>query len=359
MIVAVLGKKDFPTDAVEDYCRLLGEVFKHRGFDFSLVRVSWEESGWTRALGDLWRRSADWREDWALVQYTALMWSRRGFPFIFLLVLGVLKIRGVCSAVVFHDPQPYGGRRIVDRIRRVCQLIVMRWIYSFSSVTILTIPLEQASWLPSKPSKANFIPVCSTLPVVGAATSFGGNGREGKTITVLAVSEAADISKEVADITNAAKRAAEHFPHVRLVTVGRGSAQSASRFREALKGSSVEFSALGVLPGEEVSQVLANGDVSLCVRGTITTQRSSAICSIANGIPLVAYADLSLPAPLAEAGVMGVPYLDGEKLADATVRVLTDPQLWHDLHERSRRAHEKYFSREAVAARFLEVLHQA
>jgi glycosyltransferase involved in cell wall biosynthesis len=94
------------------------------------------------------------------------------------------------------------------------------------------------------------------------------------------------------------------------------------------------------------------------VRGTISTQRGSAIASIANGVPLVAYADSCQPTPLVEAGIVGVHYLDGEKLAEATIRVLTDPQLWCDLHERSQRAHEKYFTWAAVASHFLEVLHQ-
>ena len=80
------------------------------GSDFLIERVAWDERGWQRALTDLWRRSADWKGDWALVQYTALMWSRRGIPMLFLLVLGVLKIRGVHTAVVFHDPQPFDGQ---------------------------------------------------------------------------------------------------------------------------------------------------------------------------------------------------------------------------------------------------------
>ena len=135
--------------------------------------------------------------------------------------------------------------------------------------------------------------------------------------------------------------------------------RSRIRFREALKGSSVEFSALGILPADEVSQVIADSDVSLFVRGPVTTQRSSAIASITNSIPLVSYAPSILPGPLAEAGVVGVPFLDGDKLAEATVRVLGDPQLWRELSERSRLAYLKYFSCQAVANRFLDVLHLA
>lgn len=359
LIIALLGRPDSPTDALEDYCRLLGGAFNERAIEFVVVRVPWEKTGWTRALMDLWCRSANWKRDWALVQYTALMWSRRGFPLLFLFVLCALRIRGVRTAVVFHDPQPYAGKRIVDRIRRVCQRSVMRAAYGLSDATALTVPLEQVSWLPPKPSKASFIPIGANLPAITTLGWSARNGHEAKTITVFTVTDAGDISREVADIAFAARRAAEHVARVRLVTVGRGSAESESRFRHALEGSAVEFCALGIRPAEEVSQVLANADVSLFVRGPISTQRGSAIASIANAVPLVAYADRCLPAPLAEAGVVGVPYLGGEELTKATIRVLTDQQLWCELHERSLRAHERYFSWDAVASRFLEILDNA
>ena len=359
MILAILGRRDSPTDAIEDYCRLLGGAFKESGSDFKLTRVPWDKKGWLRALINLWRESADWRQDWALVQYTALTWSRRGFPTRFLLVLGVLRMHGVRTAVVFHDPQGFGGSRFVDRVRRTCQRAVMNWTCRFSDASIITIPLEQITWLPYPHRKATFIQTCATLPAVGAEGRFLRTRNEVKTITVFAVTDGGDNSREVADISLAARRAAEHLPHVRLVTIGRGSARSEFMFREALKGSSVEFSALGILPAEEISRVIADSDVSLFVRGPITTQRSSAIASIANAVPLVAYSDPSPPASIAEAGVVCVPYLDGEKLAEATVRVLTDPQLWRDLHERSVRAQKNYFSSEAVANRFLDILHNA
>lgn len=358
LIFAVLGKRDCPTDAVEDYCRLLGEVFQEHGTGYTLARFEWDKRGWPGALSDLWRKSADWKGDWALVQYTALMWSRRGFPMLFLPALWALKIRGVRTALVFHDSTPFGGGRYVDKVRRACQRSVMRWAYRLSDATIVTLPVAQVGWLPSHHAKAHFIPVCATLPVVNTPDRSPRNGHKAKVISVLGITDKGDISKEVADITLAAKRAAEHLPRVRLVTVGRGSARAEAEFRRALAGSAVEYRALGVLPAEEVSQVLANSNVSLFVRGRISTQRSSAVASIANGVPLVAYADPCLPA-LAEAGVIGVPYPDGDELAAATMRVLTDSDLWLDLHERSRRAHEKYFAWEVVAGSFLEVLRRA
>jgi glycosyltransferase involved in cell wall biosynthesis len=355
--IAIVGRTDNPTDAVEDYCRLLGEAFRQRGFAFELTRIAWDEDGWLQGLWNLWRRSAGWKRRWVLVQYTALMWSRRGFPLRFLLVLGALRIRQVRIAVVFHDPDAYGGTRLVDRVRRTCQRLAMRWSYHLSDSTILTVPLEQVSWLPGRRPKAAFIQIFANLAPLSTTGRFPRSGNAAKTITVFAITDAGDTSHEVADIALAARTVAEKWPGTRLVTVGRGSAESAPKFREALQGSSVEFTALGILPADEVSQVIADSDVSLFVRGTINTQRGSAIASIANAIPLVAYSASVMPGPLAEAGVMGVPFLDSDKLAEATVRVLGDPQLWSELSERSRLAHLKYFSCEAVANRFWEVLH--
>jgi glycosyltransferase involved in cell wall biosynthesis len=344
---------------VADYCSLLSEAFGEHGIESAVDRVAWDEVGWGQALWHLWRKSAGWKGDWVLVQYTALMWSRRGFSWQFLLVVGALKIRGARVAVVFHDVHPFAGKRLVDRVRRACQLSVMRWAYLLSSRAILNLPLENVPWLLSQTTKARFIPIPATIPPTSSSTRLEEREAEAKVITVLGITDGGDISKEVSDITLAAKRAAEHLPRVRLVTVGRGSAESESKFRQALKGSAVEFRALGILSAEEVSQVLASADVALFVRGRISTQRSSAISSIAHAVPLVAYADPFLPAALAEAGVVGVRYPDGERLAEATVRVLTDDRLWQGLHQRSRLAHEKYFSWDVVASRFLEVLGRA
>jgi glycosyltransferase involved in cell wall biosynthesis len=357
--VALLGRRDQPTDAVADYCRLMAGVFEKQGRASALLRVAWDEVGWARALGELWRERQVFKGHWTLVQYTALMWSRHGFPPLFLLVLCLLRMRGARIGVVFHDARPYCGKRPADRMRRFCQLFVMRGAYWLSDRSILNVPLESVSWLPARPTKAAFIPIATTILPTGSRDRSADYGPEVKVIAVLGVTDAGDIRKEVADTALAARRAAQHLPRVRLVTVGRGSEQAASMFRQALRGSAVEFEALGVLPTDQVSQVLANADLTLFVRGPLSTQRSTVAVSIAHGVPLVGYADGCLPAALAEAGVVGVRYRDAEELADATVRVLTDQRLWCELRERNRRAQEKYFSWDVVAGRFLEVLHDA
>jgi glycosyltransferase involved in cell wall biosynthesis len=357
LIIVVLGKRDSPTDAVEDYCRLLGGALEERGIVPLLVRVPWDENGCLRPLLDLWRAGAAWKGDWALIQYTALMWSRSGLPFLFLIVLSLLKLRKARVAAVFHDPEPYAGMRLVDKLRHACQLFVMRCAYRLSEASIVCVPLESVSWLPANAVKARFIPVGANVPARTGGPVRNGHGA--KTVAVFAITDDGDISREVSDIAFAAKAAAERVPRLRLVTLGRGSLEAEPRFRRLLEGSPVEYRALGVLSAAEVSRVLSSSDLSLFVRGPVSTQRTSALASIACGLPLVAYAGPYLPTPLAEAGVVAVLYGDREGLVEAAVRVLSDRQLRLDLRQRSQRAYEKYFSWEAVAACFVNLLYHA
>src|SRR5690349_11618659 len=88
-VVALLGRRDEPTDALEDYCRYLANALREHQIEMSLVRVAWEEQGWAAALHALRNQASKWRGTWVLVQYTALSWSKRGFPRRFLRVLKV------------------------------------------------------------------------------------------------------------------------------------------------------------------------------------------------------------------------------------------------------------------------------
>src|SRR6266478_8179648 len=110
-VIALLGRPDAPTDAVEEYCRYLGEALQAEDFELIIERVDWNATGWSRAANALRRRAEGWRGAWVLLQYTALAWSARGFPLRFPLVLKTLKAAGVQVGVVFHDVEPYGGTR--------------------------------------------------------------------------------------------------------------------------------------------------------------------------------------------------------------------------------------------------------
>src|SRR5579859_6478733 len=78
--VALLGRRDIPVDGVEDYCTFLAAGLARQGVQLTQVRVKWVERGWVGALRQLGREVKAWRGRWVLLQYTALAWSRRGFP---------------------------------------------------------------------------------------------------------------------------------------------------------------------------------------------------------------------------------------------------------------------------------------
>jgi glycosyltransferase involved in cell wall biosynthesis len=354
-MILLLGRGDHPTDGVEDYCNLLAQALVARGNSIDIVRVSWETEGRFTSLQKLGQLLRGQKERWVLVQYTALAWSRRGFPGLFVLVLWLLRARKMRIAVVFHDSAVYHCFRPVDRVRSNCQHFVMRRAYQLADKSILPVPLDRASWLPPDHSKAVFIPVGPNVPVI-AACHPARNVHEPKTITVFGVTGGGTVGNEVADIAYVAKAAAGQVRGIRLTTLGRGSKESESRLRRLLENSAVEFNALGVLSAEAVSKVLTNADVSLFVRGPISTQRGSAIASIACGIPLVAYSHPPLPLELSEGGVLAVGIGDREALANATVRILTNSDLWFKLHRRNRLAFKSYFSWEAIATRFQQAL---
>src|SRR6266702_6738141 len=171
-IIALLGKPDAPADAVEEYCRYLGEALLTEGFELTIERVRWPESGWSRATRALRRRAKGWRGTWILVQYTALAWSARGFPLRFPRILKTLKAAGVHVGVVFHDVEPYSGTRVIDGLRRRAQLRAMREALRLSDAAVFTIPTEKLSWIKRPPVNAFFIPVGANLSVTRKAISL-------------------------------------------------------------------------------------------------------------------------------------------------------------------------------------------
>ncbi len=356
-VVALLGRRDEPTDGVADYCFWLGQALGAQGCVLEAVRVPWTERGWMGSLRWLRRQGARWQGQWVLVQYTALGWSRRGFPFGFVGVLRTLLRRRARCAVVFHDAEAYSGGRFIDHLRRACQHWVMRRAYRWAERSIVTVPVEKVSWLPRNPTKAVFIPVGANVPepqVEAQAETPATPAR--KTIAVFGVTGGEHILPEVRDIAYAANHVAQRLPGLRLVVLGRHSQDARAALTRALNGTRVQLSVLGLLPAEEVSRTLAHADALLFVRGEVSSWRSSAIAGIACGLPVVGYGGPHTAFPITDAGVALVPLGDREALAEALGRVLADGAYHCHLRERSRRAHEQHFSWSAIAARYLGVL---
>jgi glycosyltransferase involved in cell wall biosynthesis len=345
-------------DGIEDYCAWLGNALARRGCRLEHVRVPWMESGWLRAFGWLWREATQWQGRWVLVQYTALGWSRRGFPVWLLLVLIVLRWRSCRVGIVFHDASGFPGDRWIDRVRRVCQHWVMRRTYQWSECSLLNIPVDRANWLPKSRGKAFFIPVGANVPQTlreSGCRRTGSHANE-KTVVIFGVTGGQHTLREVADIALAVQRAAARLPRVHLAVVGRGSREAEHALRRILNGVNIEVSVLGSLPAACVSDVLARADAMLFVRGPLTSQRGSGIAGIACGLPIVGYAGPHTGPPLTDAGVMLVPYEDREALAEALARVLSDEELSLRLRERSVQAYRRHFSWDAIADHFVQVL---
>jgi glycosyltransferase involved in cell wall biosynthesis len=357
--IAVLGRRDEPTDAVEEYCSYLGAALRPHGFALELARVLWHERGWSVALRELRGQAASWRGMSVLVQYTALAWSRRGFPLHFLRVLRILRASGARVGVVFHDVEPYAGHRFVDLLRRSVQLRAMREALRIADVAVLTVPTEKLSWVPSGCRNSVFIPVGANLPVPEvAADPRPRSAGHISTVAVFGITGGEAGRRESEVITEAVRLAAICIPKLRLVAFGRHADDNEYFLCEGLRDVAVDVQVSGVLPSEEVARRLSSSDVMLFVRGHISSRRSSAIAGIACGLPVIAYGGPETAAPITEAGVVLVSPEEEEKdgLGEALVRVLSEREYRTSLAERSRRAYEQYFTWKAIAARYAEAI---
>ena len=354
--IALLGRRDEPTDAVEEYCHYLGEALRPRGYAMEIVRVPWAEQGWRTALKNLRAQSVDWRGAWVLLQYTALAWSARGFPVGAARAFRITKESGARTGVVFHDALAYFGARAIDVIRRRCQLRVMRRIFACADRAVLTVAREKIPWLPADDGKAVFIPVGANLPPAILPKSAAEQRHETPVVAVFGVTGGGHLDREVKEIACAVNRASMRAGRIHLIVFGRNAVESREPLERELDRSRVELETRGVLPAADVARTLSQSDVLLFVRGHISSRRSSALAAIACGLPVVAYRGPETAPPVTEAGLELVERGDLDGLAAALERVLTDNALRNSLRERSRMSQEKYFSWDVIAARYAEVL---
>ncbi len=345
-IIALLGRRDEPTDAVEEYCRYLGAALGTHGFELAVARLPWKERGWSAALRELRQKAADWRGQWVCAQYTALAWSAHGFPLRFLSVLNVLRRADTRVTVVYHDAGPYSGSRILDQLRRAVQLL-----------GIFTVPLSAISWLGAPPRNAAFIPVGANLPVnTIIQTKTSKSAQRVLRVAVFGITGGEAGRRESARIADAIRFASARIGRLELRAFGRHADDCESMLREKLRDTPVDVQVKGVLPPEEAVRELASADAMLFVRGAISTRRGSAVAGIACGLPVIAERGTETSGPIKEAGVVLVSADKPGEFSEALLRVLTNADYRAQLAERSRHAQDKYFSWPAIAARYAEEL---
>jgi glycosyltransferase involved in cell wall biosynthesis len=356
-VVALLGRRDEPTDAVEQYCIHLGEALRTHDFAMEILRVPWKERGWPIALRNLRQRATDWRGRWVLLQYTALAWSPRAFPMGVPRLIKILRDAGARIGVVYHDAQPYSGDRAIDKVRRFVQQRIMRQVLRSSDQAILTVPLEKLTWISSELKKPAFIPVGANLPLLapfGGASSV--HDGEMPVVAVFGVTGGTAGAQEVAQIISAVRGAAKKLGKLRLLVFGRNADAAEAGLRAGLRDQAVALRVAGVLPEGDVEALLRSSDVLLFVRGPISSRRGSAIAGIACGLPVIAFAGNETAAPITDAGVVLVPGGNETALREALVRVLGDREYHARLAERSRAAYKKHFSWEAIASQYASLL---
>ena len=353
-VYALLGRRDEPTDAVEEYCRYLAAALLPHEIQLNIRRVPWKTRGWHEALRGLKLQSANWRGTWVFLQYTALAWSSRGFPFRFLRVLRILKSVGAHVGIVFHDVTPYSSPRLIDQLRYRAQLRVLRRGAENADCSVFTVPVEKISWLTKMHQKAAFIPVGPNLPFPDSFTP----PRDAvfPTIGVFSITGGQPGERETRVILNAVRYATEKIGSLRLSVFGRHSELREDALHEGLRGLPVQVLVEGVVSAEQVVSRLSACNVLLFVRSGISTRRSSAIAGIAAGLPIVAYANAETAVPITDAGVLLVNSEHPEELGEGLVRVLSDNAFRKELAARSRAAYQAHFAWPAIAEKFSKIL---
>lgn len=352
--IALMGRRDEPTDGVEDYCRFLADALAQRGIRLQSTRVSWDMDGWLRALWKLRNESRQWRGRLVFVHYTGMAWSRRGFPFGAVIVARILKSQGARGAVVFHEfSRQHSSRAWISRLRGALQAATIRRLYRGASNTVFTVPLEFVNWLPTTDTKSHFIPIGANVPERLYPRTCA-SGHRPKTVVVFGVTGAPNMVAEVEVISDVIRRTAESVHSLRLVLCGRGSSDAGKLLAPALQEHGVEVVVKGILSGDAVADELHSADAYLFVRGSINLQRGSALAGIACGVPIVGYRNGKMMRPLDEAGVEWAPFGDHHALAQNLLAVLSDEQKWVDLHERNLRLQRNYFGWNRIANEYVK-----
>jgi glycosyltransferase involved in cell wall biosynthesis len=358
-LILLLGKRDTPADGVQDYCEYLAQALRRREIQTDIARVDWYSEGWVRALQKLSDQGAKWNGAWVILQYTALSWSRRGFPLGALAVLRSLRRQKLRCAVVFHESRRQAGAKLAAHVRGAFQEWVIRQIYNEVDVAIFADPLGRIEWLPTDRNHAVFIPIGANLPAPQWTSKVPNTrGSETGTVAIYCLSDPPNLQNELRDISMAIRVAAAGRK-LRVVFVGRGTAQAHVEITRAFDGTSAEISNLGIRDATEVRDTLVASDVMLCVRGEMNPMRGSAIAGVVCGLPIVGYGTSEEAFPISEAGVRLVPYGDSQGLATNLAQVLSDGRLREQLSAASRAAQEKYFAWDAIADRMIEALNSS
>ena len=360
-LVMLVGREDEPTDAVRDYAIRLAEALRSQRIACQTWDLRWDEQGWIKGLAALWKQSRTWAGGWVVLQYTALMWSRRGFPLSLPLLLKILSIRGCRVAVMFHDVYAVPALRWIDRMRVFLQEQIMRHLAVSADRAIIPVALERISWLRSRQRHCEFIPVGANVPSVDELRKSGYVPSRHKggppTVAVFGLPTwLAAQAREVTAIVESVRMASLQTGQLRLLVLGRGAKEAESLLRRGLSSSAVRLQVMGLRSSAEISVALCSADVLLFVRGGLSTRRGSGLAALACGLPIVAYRGEETGPCLTEAGIAFAPEGDVQLLGQELARVLLDHHLRLHMAERNLALFRQWFSWDRIARRWVDVL---
>ena len=336
-------------DGIRDYSERLAAELRRRGHR---VRVLALGNGLARSLGAIRRSCRRGRGlDWTMLQYSHLAWSRRGFPLGALAIAATVRLGGTKLAVTLHDPLPFAGIRVRDRIRTFTQVVVMRLLVLLAHRTFVTVDPSVISWAGGRMRAAlSFVPVGSN---VGVRTRARAQGEE-RTVVVFGVTE--NNVAEATRIARVVRTARRSLPDLALQVVGRGAQQSMPVLQRELGRSDVRLSVHGVIAAREVAVHIADADVLLFLRGGASSRRGTIAAAIACGTPIVAERGPETATPITEAGLELVPLGDDAAAAAAIVRIIEDQTWSAELSSRNHEAYDRWFSWESIGTRIIEWL---
>ena len=162
-ILSLLGRADAPTDALEDYCTWLKRALEQQGQPMEILRVpGLQMAGSVGSRGHGAKRKTGAaagfycntpRSDGRSADFRLARQSQSGSP----------AIAARNAQLFFMTLCRTARPRFIDRIRRVVQVWVMRKLYRLALHSIMTVPVENVSWLPRPATKAEFIPIAANL----------------------------------------------------------------------------------------------------------------------------------------------------------------------------------------------------
>ncbi|HVE77045.1 MAG TPA: glycosyltransferase [Actinomycetota bacterium] len=353
----VTGRPGSSPDGIVDYCDRLQAALEQADIPVGRMPVGWAEQGWFPALRLIAARRRDWKGKWVAIQYTALSWSRRGFPLGLLLVMRAFRLTRCRIALVLHDASAYRGTRLRDRWRRRVQMYVMRRAVERSDLVVTTIPAPNVEWLPAG-IKTVYIPTGSNAEPVGGlhhpADRKPAATRKPRKIAVFGFT-GSEIKAEAEDLVRICDAVAKGIGKFELHVVGRGSAEAATLLASLLPDD-VSLENHGVVDDSSLREIIASVDLLLFIRGELSSRRTTAIAAVAAGTPVAGYEGPETAPPLTEAGVVAVAKGEIGELADAAIGILSKPAKWQKLSRQSSAAYRDHFSWRAIADSWRDAL---